>query len=57
MFPWVYGFEWTAGNVIFLGLFFSVVIVILTTVAVAVVRSRRAFKERMQHEVEWESTF
>lgn len=57
MFPWVYGFEWTAGNVIFLGLFFSVVIVILTTVAVAVVRSRRAFKERRHHEVKWESTF
>ena len=55
MFPWVYGFEWTAGNVTF-GLFFQL------SSHFDYRRSgccapRRAFKERRQHEVEWESTF
>lgn len=57
MFPWVYGFEWNAGTVIFLGLFFTVVIVILTTVTVAVVRSLRAFAQRKHHAVGWEAQF
>ncbi len=57
MFPWVYGFEWNAGTIIFLGLFFTVVTVIATTVTVAVVRSLRTFREHRYHQVGWEAQF
>lgn len=57
MFPWVYGFEWNAGTVIFLGLFFTVVTVIVTTVTIAIVRSVRAFEERRHHQVGWKAQF
>jgi hypothetical protein len=41
MLPWVHGFQWEAGHLIFLGLFFTVALGIGTTVVSAVVRTRR----------------
>src|SRR5689334_12190180 len=41
MFPGVDGFHWTAGHLIFLGVFFSVVIVIAGTVLTASIRAGR----------------
>ena len=57
MFPFVYGFTWDTGNVIFLGLFFSVVVVIGTTVAVALRRAIDDFKLHKQEVIRWESDF
>jgi glycine cleavage system H protein len=57
MFPWVYGFEWNAANVIFLGIFFGVVIVILSTLTVAVLRSRKTLQARATHAIRWETDF
>lgn len=57
MFPFVYGFTWDAGNIIFLGLFFSVVAVIVSTLAVAVLRARRDFKLRKEELIRWKSDF
>jgi hypothetical protein len=57
MFPWVFGFEWNAANVIFLGIFFGIVTVILSTVAVALFRSRRTLQARQTHEIRWETDF
>lgn len=57
MFPFVYGFTWDTGNIIFLGLFFSVVVVIGTTVGIALRRSLNDFKLHKQEAIRWESDF
>ena len=57
MFPFVYGFTWDAGNIIFLGLFFSAVAVIVSTLAVATMRARRDFVLRKVESIRWESDF
>ena len=57
MFPFVYGFTWDTGNIIFLGLFFSVVVVIGTTVGIALRRSLNDFKSHKQETIRWESDF
>ena len=57
MFPFVYGFTWDTGNVIFLGIFFSVVGVIGATITIAVLRSIKDFKFRRQELIRWESDF
>jgi hypothetical protein len=57
MLPWVSGFRWDAGHIIFLGLFYLVVIIILFVVARAALKSRRVFKSQKQEEVLWEANF
>jgi glycine cleavage system H protein len=57
MFPGVDGFEWTAGHLIFLGVFFSVLIVIATTVVVVLIRARRDHSAQTADQLRWESTF
>jgi glycine cleavage system H lipoate-binding protein len=57
MFPGVDGFEWTAGHLIFLGIFFAVLGVIAATVALACVRARRdAQAQRIEH-IRWAGEF
>jgi hypothetical protein len=57
MFPWVYGFTWDAGNIIFLGLFFGVVGVIAATFTAAVWRSGRDLKSRRVETIRWHTEF
>lgn len=57
MFPWVYEFRWTAGHVVFLGVFFSVVMVIAATVLTAGIRSVRDFKKRKTASIIWHADF
>ena len=57
MFPFVYGFTWDAGNVIFLGIFFSVVSVVAATLIVAFQRARKDFAMRKQDAIRWEADF
>jgi glycine cleavage system H lipoate-binding protein len=57
MFPFIYEFHWTPVHIIFLGIFFSVVVVILTTVALACVRSYKAFQKKHQELIRWEADF
>jgi glycine cleavage system H lipoate-binding protein len=57
MFPWVHGFHWDAGHLIFLGLFFSVVMVIFCTVTKACLTARKDFKSQKQDEILWEANF
>jgi hypothetical protein len=57
MFPWVYGFTWDVGNVLFLGIFFSVVAVIAGTVTLAVVRTRRDHAIRAHETIQWQVDF
>jgi hypothetical protein len=57
MLPWNYGFEWNASHVIFLGAFYTVLVVLATTVLHAMWRSRRDLRQRKTEEIRWESDF
>ncbi len=57
MFPWVYGFTWSTGNLIFLGIFFTVVIVIGLTLGLSVLRSLRSAQSNEIAHIRWKSEF
>ncbi len=57
MFPWNYGFHWSAGSYIFLGAFYTVLVVVATTVTIAVLRSRRAMRTEQLDRVRWHADF
>ena len=44
MFPWIDGFHWTSGHIIFLSIFFAVVLTILATIVRAVWRTAADFR-------------
>jgi glycine cleavage system H lipoate-binding protein len=57
MFPWVYGFTWTIGNIIFLGIFFTIVAIIGATVVLSVLRAYRVLQTNRAETIRWESEF
>ena len=57
MLPWVYGFTWEIGNLIFLPIFYSVAAVILTTFAVAAARAFRDLKSDRVDQIRWHVDF
>ncbi len=57
MFPNVYGFSWTPGYLIFLGVFFTVLTVILVTLATAVYRMNREIRRLKVDAIRWKSEF
>jgi|WetSurMetagenome_2_1015567.scaffolds.fasta_scaffold146229_2 glycine cleavage system H lipoate-binding protein len=57
MFPWVYGFSWTIGSIIFLGIFFAIVAVIGATLVTSLLRTYRALQSHHAELVRWESEF
>jgi hypothetical protein len=57
MLPWIYGFHWNTGHVIFLGAFYTVLTVMATTLIVAARRSRRALAEGRAEDIGWHSDF
>ena len=57
MFPGIDGFHWTFGHVLFLSLFFAVVLTIFTTIASAVVRTARDFRDHRAIDFCWKSDF
>jgi hypothetical protein len=57
MFPGIDGFHWTAGHIIFLGLFFAVVVTILMTVSSALWRTSRDFRNHEANDLCWRSDF
>lgn len=57
MFPWNYGFEWNAGHIIFLGAFYTVLVVVATTVMSAWWRTRRDLRLRKAESIRWHSDF
>jgi hypothetical protein len=57
MFPWNYGFHWAAGNIIFLGAFYTVVAVVAGTLLLAMLRARRALAARRLEAIEWDGEF
>jgi hypothetical protein len=57
MFPWIYEFQWTAGHLIFLGAFFSVLAVISTSVVRAVRRSAADLASGRVAAIRWHGDF
>jgi hypothetical protein len=57
MFPGVDGFRWDAGHVIFLGAFFSVALIIASTVIFAFLRSVRDQEPRREQHIRWHLDF
>jgi glycine cleavage system H lipoate-binding protein len=57
MFPNVHGFEWSAGHVIFLGIFFGVIAVIGVTIVRAMLRSWRDMRARRVDTIRWHTDF
>lgn len=57
MFPWNYGFEWNASHVIFLGAFYTVLVIVATTVISAMLRARRDLLKGRADDVRWHSDF
>ncbi len=57
MFPWVYGFEWNPGYLIFLGVFFTVAVVVAGTLIAALWRSFRAVQKKQEGRVYWHEAF
>jgi hypothetical protein len=57
MLPWIYGFHWNTGHIVFLGAFYTVLTVIATTLIVAARRSRQALVEHQVEDIAWHSEF
>lgn len=57
MFPWVYGYEWTPGHVIFTSLFLGVALVVAATVVLAALRTMKTFRRGEAAHVVWKSQF
>jgi glycine cleavage system H lipoate-binding protein len=57
MFPWIYGFEWTPGYLIFLGIFFLVVLTMTSVVTVAAVKSIVYYRTGRAEWMRWQSEF
>jgi len=51
--PWIYGFNWNAGHIIFLGAFYMVLAALVATVASAAIRSRRALRMDQAEAIRW----
>jgi glycine cleavage system H lipoate-binding protein len=57
VFPGIYEFNWDAGHVIFLGLFYTVLMVVAATMVIATVRAVRGFSRRRAEAVRWHADF
>ncbi len=57
MFPWNYGFAWDKGHIIFLGVFYTVVLVVLTTLLIAAWRTLRDFRRNRAASIVWHENF
>jgi len=57
MLPWNYGFHWNTGTMIFMGAFYTVLVIVVTTVISAALRSRRTLRAGTAEDVRWHSDF
>ena len=57
MIPGVYGFSWSVGNIIFLGIFYCAVLSVLCTVAVAAHRAIRDVRGQHDETIRWRTDF
>jgi hypothetical protein len=57
MFPWNYGFHWGMASYIFLGAFYTVLVVVVTTLVAAFLRAHRDLRGNAGESIRWESDF
>lgn len=57
MFPWNYGFHWGTASYIFLGAFYTVLVVVVTTLLGALLRTRRDLRANACERIRWHSDF
>ena len=57
MFPWIFGFSWQPGSLIFLGIFYSVVVVVIATLIVAARRSEKNLQAGRASDISWRDEF
>jgi hypothetical protein len=57
MFPWNYGFHWGIASYIFLGAFYTVLVVVAATVVRALLRTRRDLRDARVERIRWQSDF
>ncbi|HEX7708653.1 MAG TPA: hypothetical protein VF701_19485 [Thermoanaerobaculia bacterium] len=57
MFPGIYDFTWTAGHLIFLGIFYAVLLVVVSTIVVAVWRAVSGHSSRHAETLRWHTDF
>jgi len=57
MFPWNYSFAWDKGHIIFLGVFYTIVLIVLTTLLVAAWRTLRDFRRNRETSIMWHENF
>jgi hypothetical protein len=57
MLPWIYGFHWNLGHIIFLGAFYCVLTAMAVTLIAAARHTRRALIEHRVEEIGWHADF
>jgi len=57
MLPWNYGFHWNSGTLIFLGAFYTVLVVVATTLVRAALRAHRDLAVHREESIRWHSDF
>lgn len=57
MFPGVYGFTWDIGNIVFLGIFFTVAAIIAGTITLAAVRAYKDHLLKKHEAIQWMEDF
>ncbi len=57
MFPGIYGFRLDAGHILFLGAFYTVVLIVGTTVLYSLLRTHRALRSGREPAIRWISDF
>jgi len=55
--PWIYGFHWNLGHIIFLGAFYIVLSTLAVTLFAAARRSRRAILDHRVEQIGWHADF
>ena len=57
MFPWNYGFHFSAASYIFMGAFYTVLLVVATTILNALWRANRDLSQSKVEDIRWHSDF
>src|SRR5512142_98168 len=57
MFPGIYDFHWDAGHIIFLGIFYAVLVVVASTITIALRRAIHDFRGNRADALRWHEEF
>ena len=57
MFPGIYDFAWDAGHIVFLGIFYTVLMIVAATMLVALRRALRSFQAQRAEALRWHADF